>query len=138
MAGHLAAGGIKKYAVPLNIGYSRNTQFYYTKPRVPNVDLTTFTNEHSLESHMNADGYSRGDANTYALGLFANAWRAEGLWYDTRQDRETQAEAQTQQYCPSFGRVGFTIPQRMGTLSNVVMWFSQHARRTQARLLLRG
>lgn len=39
------------------------------------------THVHPLESHLSADGFSRGDANKAALHQFRAAWKKEELWY---------------------------------------------------------
>jgi hypothetical protein len=64
MAGSLAVARVPRLVVPL--------------PAPPSADVTVV---HTLETHMAAAGMDRGAANNAALGLFADAWRAEGLWY---------------------------------------------------------
>jgi hypothetical protein len=64
MAGSLCAQSIPRLVVPL--------------PGAPSVDVTA---THTLEGHMAAAKTDRGTANNEALKFFADAWRAEGLWY---------------------------------------------------------
>jgi hypothetical protein len=64
MAGSLSARGVSRLVVPLRAA--------------PSVDVTVV---HTLETHMQHEGTDRGAANDATLRYFADAWRAEGLWY---------------------------------------------------------
>lgn len=90
MAGMLAEQGVPRIVVPSDEASS------------------DVTHVHPLESHLSADGFSRGSANNAALRHFRPEWRKEGLWYVFLKD--------------AFGRGTPDDPVEVGLLLSCARW----------------